>query len=627
MVAATAAQLPPSALRPVSSTHVAIKSPEELGWAAPQPQPQPHAQPQPQPQLSTSPPQGDEAWEVVPDPRYDRYGFRRPEDLAQRQAEFEVDYAARIGQQERRWLRRAWTAEEVRERPRELKRLARQGIPPARRGEIWQQMAGTDTLRRKHAKGYFEALVRRDAETEGEPSATVRQIELDLARTFPGHRLFSTDRGREQLRQVLVAYALRNPRVGYVQGMGFIAALLLVFMPTEPAFWCFVAFVERLLPRDFFGDGLLGLIAEQRTLEELVGSKLPRLAKHLRRHGVQSEHYATRWFVCVFANTLPVETTLRVWDVFFCEGCKVLHRVGIALLKVAEPTLLACDTQQELLCTLQREQARCLDCERLISFAFDISFIGSFPRQRVDALRQRHRAEVLAECGGVEPDSPSARSDEGGDGGGGGEGGEGGAGGAAAGPSAIRSMRSAADIVGKALDAVAAEANGALDKVAAEAGGARAEVMRRLERVASSAAQTRRTAGGPGPGPSPGSGPGPAAGAVADEAGAAAAAAGEAGEAGDEALPPMSILWHRPPSNSRRWLAAAADAIAGAGSDSDDNDLPPLARAPRSRDARSRAVDDELGTDSSELDDEGESPARDHADSFDMVSRDDVSHC
>ena len=33
-----------------------------------------------------------------------------------------------------------------------------------------------------------------------------------------------------QLRQVLVAYSLRNPRVGYVQGMGFVAALLLVFI-------------------------------------------------------------------------------------------------------------------------------------------------------------------------------------------------------------------------------------------------------------------------------------------------------------------------------------------------------------------------------------------------------------
>ena len=36
--------------------------------------------------------------------------------------------------------------------------------------------------------------------------------------------------GAQKLRSVLIAYARRDPRVGYVQGMGFVAALLLVFV-------------------------------------------------------------------------------------------------------------------------------------------------------------------------------------------------------------------------------------------------------------------------------------------------------------------------------------------------------------------------------------------------------------
>ena len=279
-------------------------------------------------------PTREEAWGHVPDPRYDRYGFKWPPAIASLQQEFEVDYARRISQQERRWRRHEASAREDTSRTKELKRLARNGIPPGRRGEIWQQMAGADGLRSREVTGYFEGLVQQEEEDEGEPSAAVRQIELDLARTFPGHRFFETAAGQAQLRQVLVAYSLRNPRVGYVQGMGFIAALLLLFMGPEPAFWCFVAVIERLLPRDFFGDALLGLLVEHRTFSELVDAKLPRLAKHLRQHCVQSELYATRWFVGVFANTLPIETVLRVWDVFFFEGAKILHRVGIALLKV-----------------------------------------------------------------------------------------------------------------------------------------------------------------------------------------------------------------------------------------------------------------------------------------------------
>ena len=82
----------------------------------------------------------DEAWVHVPDPHYDRYGFHRPPAIASLQQEFEVDYARRISQQERRWRRHEATAREDTSRTKELKRLARNGIPPGRRGEIWQQM-------------------------------------------------------------------------------------------------------------------------------------------------------------------------------------------------------------------------------------------------------------------------------------------------------------------------------------------------------------------------------------------------------------------------------------------------------------------------------------------------------
>ena len=112
---------------------------------------------------------------------------------------------------------------------------------------------------------------------------------------------------------------------------------------------------------------------------------------------------ALSWFVALFANALPVETTLRVWDAFLLEGSKVLHRVGLALLRVAEPRLLACGDQQELLCAIQEEQANCLDCERLLSLAFDkISFLRSFPRARVEALRKQHLARLMMLEGDLE---------------------------------------------------------------------------------------------------------------------------------------------------------------------------------------------------------------------------------
>lgn len=191
----------------------------------------------------------------------------------------------------------------------ELKRLVRQGVPAARRQAVWPQCCRAAELRAAHAVGYFEALLAQPAATlPHDPGfAAERQIDLDLARTFPGHRLLSSADGAAKLRSVLIAYARRDPRVGYVQGMGFVAALLLVFIdPPEEAFWCLCAVIECLLPEDYYSATLLGLRVEQAVFAELLTIKMPRLAAHLERHGVVTELFATRWFVAIFANALPI---------------------------------------------------------------------------------------------------------------------------------------------------------------------------------------------------------------------------------------------------------------------------------------------------------------------------------
>lgn len=41
---------------------------------------------------------------------------------------------------------------------------------------------------------------------------------------------------------------------------------------------------------------------------------------------------ALQWFLCIFVNSLPLESCFRVWDVHFFERCPlVLFRTGLAL--------------------------------------------------------------------------------------------------------------------------------------------------------------------------------------------------------------------------------------------------------------------------------------------------------
>ena len=51
--------------------------------------------------------------------------------------------------------------------------------------------------------------------------------------------------GQTSLRRVLLRYAVVDEDVGYCQGMGFIAAILLTYMSEDEAFWVF----HRVLTR------------------------------------------------------------------------------------------------------------------------------------------------------------------------------------------------------------------------------------------------------------------------------------------------------------------------------------------------------------------------------------------
>ena len=70
-------------------------------------------------------------------------------------------------------------------------------------------------------------------------SPDVRQIDLDVNRTYRDHISFRERYGVKQrsLFNILCAYSVYNSEVGYCQGMSQIAALLLLYMNEEDAFW------------------------------------------------------------------------------------------------------------------------------------------------------------------------------------------------------------------------------------------------------------------------------------------------------------------------------------------------------------------------------------------------------
>ena len=66
---------------------------------------------------------------------------------------------------------------------------------------------------------------------------------------------------QEDLFRILKAYSVHNTTDGYCQAQAPIAAVLLMHMPAEQAFWCLVSICEKYLP-GYYSAGLVSLFTE-----------------------------------------------------------------------------------------------------------------------------------------------------------------------------------------------------------------------------------------------------------------------------------------------------------------------------------------------------------------------------
>uniref|UniRef100_T1J5D5 Rab-GAP TBC domain-containing protein n=1 Tax=Strigamia maritima TaxID=126957 RepID=T1J5D5_STRMM len=240
----------------------------------------------------------------------------------------------------------------------------RKGIPPAVRPRAWQFLCGGKYLMDQNVHKFEELEMQ-----PGDPK-WIDDIQKDLHRQFPFHEMFmsSQGHGQEDLFRILKAYSVLNPIDGYCQAQAPIAAILLMHMPAEQAFWCLVAICEKYLP-GYYSQGLEAIQLDGAILNGLLKKVSPMIYKHLKKQKVEPILYMTEWFLCIYTRTLPWSSVLRVLDVFFCEGVKVMFRIALVILKYSlgkSERLKECPTLYETLEVLRNPPVEIMQHEFLI---------------------------------------------------------------------------------------------------------------------------------------------------------------------------------------------------------------------------------------------------------------------
>ncbi|KAM4672289.1 USP6 N-terminal-like protein isoform 3-T3 [Amazona ochrocephala] len=267
----------------------------------------------------------------------DRFGFLHPEELPVHDAAIEKQKHLEI-ERTTKWLKMLKSWEKYKNSEKFHRRIYK-GIPLQFRGQVWSLLLDIPKMK-EEMKDFYNKL---KCHARGS-SPDIRQIDLDVNRTYRDHIMFRDRYGVKQqsLFHVLAAYSVYNTEVGYCQGMSQITALLLMYMNEEDAFWALVKLFSgpKHAMHGFFVPGFPKLLRYQEHHDKVLKKFLTKLKEHLDSQDISTSFYTTKWFFQCFLDRTPFMLSLRIWDIYILEGERILTAMSYTILKLHKRQLM-----------------------------------------------------------------------------------------------------------------------------------------------------------------------------------------------------------------------------------------------------------------------------------------------
>lgn len=227
----------------------------------------------------------------------------------------------------------------------ELREFGKKGFPEEYRSKAYEVLLNIESFEVRYGKDYFSKCLKTDI-----PSSVGRVIQVDIPRTLNAFVSTCGEVTRatlmKMLRDVLWAFAVHKPEVGYCQSMNFIAAYFLsIFGSAKKSFYALVQFIDSptspyvgLHIAGYYAPGMAQLLTEIGVLEEMCRSRLGEKSYRNffeRREISHLSLIVSEWFLTCYVTIFPLRTTQRVMDFLISNGggsSKVLFRIAYVLL-------------------------------------------------------------------------------------------------------------------------------------------------------------------------------------------------------------------------------------------------------------------------------------------------------
>lgn len=254
----------------------------------------------------------------------------------------------------------------------ELRKICWRGIPHIMRPTIWKLLLGYMTKNQSRRKSvlikkrkeyyhlmnkYYNQQLFQHRSTQ--ENAILRQIYIDVPRTFPKLKLFQLQNISNLLSRALYIWSLKHTATGYVQGINdLITPFVYIFLDeylreecnlmmihngchiTEEcqsliskmdkkaliaieadSYWCLDHLIEGLQLN--YTDNQPGIQKMNLQLVSVIERVNNKLYAHLKEQKIVFIQFSFRWMNCLLMRELSLKNIIRLWDTYLCEGVEL----------------------------------------------------------------------------------------------------------------------------------------------------------------------------------------------------------------------------------------------------------------------------------------------------------------
>eukprot|EP00922_Rhytidocystis_sp_ex-Travisia-forbesii_P012350 GHVS01018622.1.p1 GENE.GHVS01018622.1~~GHVS01018622.1.p1 ORF type:complete len:358 (+),score=69.37 GHVS01018622.1:62-1135(+) len=192
-------------------------------------------------------------------------------------------------------------------------------------------------------EGFCSEVVHVDILPDCHDEAALRIFRLDAERTF------SSQHHRAQM--IAVLRTLWHEMQDYHQGLGFIVAYLLLYLPPQEVVNICVTLHRHYVP-GYYKSAAVAYVRDAKVFWKLVRKFFPHVSAHLE-NTAPPEAFCSKWFVGLCVHVLPFRALMLFLEEFFSNGVEFLMKFGLALIENCQGDIMATNQVSRILAILR----------------------------------------------------------------------------------------------------------------------------------------------------------------------------------------------------------------------------------------------------------------------------------